>query len=149
MSNAYISTKEFDELLQNLTPVEARLYNCVYGSILVNPDVEYFSDSNLSAILNIPTGSIANAKSGLKQKGYMLLSRFKDERGTPCIRVIIGKEQVELYNLGITAEITNLKAYNQLKGKFRLLDPSLTAAEQAKAVADFNEYFKEHKSEFN
>lgn len=149
MSNAYISTKEFDELLQNLTPVEARLYNCVYGSILVNPDVEYFSDSNLSAILNIPTGSIANAKSGLKQKGYMLLSRFKDERGTPCIRVIIGKEQVELYNLGITAEITNLKAYNQLKGKFRLLDPSLTATEQAKAVADFNEYFKEHKSEFN
>lgn len=149
MSNAYISTKEFDELLQNLTPVEARLYNCVYGSILVNPDVEYFSDSNLSAILNIPTGSIANAKSGLKQKGYMLLSRFKDERGTPCIRVIIGKEQVELYNAGITAEVTNLKAYNQLKSKFRLLDPSLTAAEQAKAVADFNEYFKEHKSEFN
>lgn len=148
MSNAYISTKEFDELMQNLTPVEARLYNCVYGSILVNPGVEYFSDSSLSAVLNVPAGSIANAKTGLKQKGYLLLARFKDDRGTPCIRVIIGKEQVELYNMGITGEITNLKAYSKYKDQFRLTDPTLTPDQQKDAVEAFNEYYNENKAEF-
>jgi hypothetical protein len=148
MSNVYISRQEFDELLQTLTTTEARLYNLIHSSILENPDVEYFSDSNLSAVLNVPPGTIANAKSALKQKGYMLLVRFKDDRGTPCIRVIVGKEQVELYNMGITAEITNIKAYNKLKQQFRLLDPTLSAEEKTKAIEAFNAYYDSHKTEF-
>jgi hypothetical protein len=148
MSNVYISRQEFDELLQTLTTTEARLYNLIHSSILENPDVEYFSDSNLSAVLNVPPGTIANAKSGLKQKGYMLLVRFKDDRGTPCIRVIVGKEQVELYNMGITTEITNIKAYNKLKQQFKLLDPTLSAEEKTKAVEAFNAYYDSHKTEF-
>lgn len=149
MSNVYISRQELESLIQNLTTTELRLYNLIHNSILENPSIDYFSDANLASILGVSTSSISNAKSGLKQKEYMLLVRFKDETGVPCMRVVVGKEQVELYNMGIKSEITNLKAYNQLKNKFRLLDPSLTADEQAKAVVEFNEYFKEHKSEFN
>ena len=148
MGNVYLSEKELDELAQCLTPMEFRLYINIYYSIMKNPEVEYFSDANLANLLKAPVSSVANSKTGLKQKGYLLLARFKDDRGTPCIRVIVGKEQVELYNMGITAEITNLKAYNKLKDQFKLLDPTLTPDQQKDAVEAFNEYYKENKAEF-
>ena len=148
MSNVYISNLELDELVRELTTVELRLYILIHNSILENPNVDFFSDSNISARLNIPIGSIRNAKTALKNKGYMLLLRFKDETGMPCIRVIVGKEQVELYNLGIKGEVTNLKGFDKLKQQFGLSDPTLTQDQKLEAVRKFNEYFENNKEEF-
>lgn len=148
MNNVYLSMQEVEDLLKNLTATEARLYSRIYYSVLENPPVEFFSDAHLAALLKVSASSIQSAKTGLKQKGYMLLARFKDETGTPCIRVIIGKEQVELYNMGIKGEVTNLKAYNKHKDRFRLTDPTLTPDQQKDAVEAFNKYYKENKAEF-
>ena len=148
MSNVYISNLELDELVRELTTVELRLYILIHNSILENPNVDFFSDSNISARLNIPIGSIRNAKTALKNKGYMLLVKFKDETGTPCIRVIVGKEQVELYNLGIKGEVTNLKGFDKLKQQFGLSDPTLSQNQKLEAVRKFNEYYENNKEEF-
>ena len=148
MSNVYISTLELDELVRELTSVELRLYILIHNSILENPNVDFFSDSNLSTRLSIPIGSIRNAKTALKKKGYMLLVKFRDETGIPCIRVIVGKEQVELYNLGIKGEVTNLKGFESLKQQFGLSDPTLSQDQKLESVRKFNEYYENNKEEF-
>ena len=148
MSNVYISTLELDELVRELTSVELRLYILVHNSILENPTVDFFSDANIATRLNIPIGSIRNAKTSLKSKGYLLLIRFRDETGIPCIRVIVGKEQVELYNLGIKGEVTNLKGFDKLKQQFGLSDTTLSQDQKLEAVRKFNEYYENNKEEF-
>lgn len=148
MSNVYISATELDDLIQNLNVPEMRLYSAVVNSCLQNPSVDFYSNESLAALLSTSVGSIKNAKTGLKQKGYLLLIPFKDERTFPCMRVIIGKEQVALYNMGITAEITNPKAFDKLLAQFRLNDPSLSHEEKTQKVNEFNEYYKEHRAEF-
>lgn len=148
MSNVYISTLELDELVRELTSVELRLYILVHNSILENPTVDFFSDANIATRLNIPIGSIRNAKTSLKNKGYLLLVRFRDETGIPCIRVIVGKEQVELYNLGIKGEVTNLKGFDKLKQQFGLSDTTLSQDQKLEAVRKFNEYYENNKEEF-
>jgi hypothetical protein len=148
MSNVYISASEMDDLIQSLNSTELRLYSLVFNSILQNPTIEYFSDQSLAAALSQAVSSVKNAKSGLKQKGYLLLVKFKDERNFPCLRVIIGKDQVALYNMGITAEVTNPKAFNKLFSQFKLNDPTLSHDEKAQKVTEFNEYYKEHRAEF-
>lgn len=148
MSNVYISAAEFDDLIQNLNVPEMRLYSAVFNSIIQNPAPDFYSDTSLAKLLSISVGSVKNAKTGLKQKGYMLLVRFKDERNIPCMRVIIGKDHVAAYNLGITAEITNPKVFDKLIAQFKLNDPSLTPEEKVQKVCEFNDYYKAHQSEF-
>ena len=148
MTNVYISTLELDKLVSELTSVELRLYILIHNSILENPNVDFFSDANIATRLNIPIGSIRNAKTSLKNKGHLLLIRFRDETGIPCIRVIVGKEQVELYNLGIKGEVTNLKGFDKLKQQFGLSDPTLTQDQKLEAVRKFNEYYENNKEEF-
>ena len=148
MTNVYISTLELDELVRELTSVELRFYILIHNSILENPNVDFFSDANIATRLNIPIGTIRNAKTSLKTKGYLRLVRFRDETGIPCIRVIVGKEQVELYNLGIKGEVTNLKGFDKLKQQFGLSDPTLTQDQKLEAVKKFNEYYEDNKEEF-
>ena len=146
--DVYITGNELEDLIDNLSSTELKLYSKLHNSILHNPTIEYFTDENLSKELNLSIGSIKNAKTGLKQKGYALIVKFKDELGKPCLRVIVGKDQVTLYNLGINVQITNAKAFNKLLDRFPVLDPNITQQQREDYVKQFNEYYLENLNEF-
>ena len=148
MSNVYITSNELIDLVNNLSGTELKLYSLLHNSAMLNPTVDYFEDINLAKELQVSDGTVRNAKSALKQKGYALIIKFKDEDNNPCLRVIVGKEQVNLYNLGIKCEITNSKAFNRLLSKFPIMDSSLTAAQREEAVKEFNKYYLDHIEEF-
>jgi len=148
MTNVYISTSEMDDLIDNLNPTEMKLYNLLKGSALINPSVNYFDSDNLAMLLKTTTNTINKSKSILKQKGYALIVRFRDESKEPMVRVIVGKDQVYLYNLGLKYEITNSKAFNRLLNKFPIMDNSLTVAQREEAVKEFNKYYLDHIEEF-
>lgn len=146
--DVYLSMAEHMEAHSNLTSAEYRLFMLLHNSVLLNPTVDYFEDASLATELDLSISSIKNARIGLRQKGYALLIKFKDESNEPCLRVIVGKDQVALYNLGIKAEITNAKAFNKMLEMFPVLDPNLSQADRDELVKGYNKYYLEHINEF-
>jgi len=146
MRNIYITTSELLDLLGNLTPNEVNLYTVLKHSLLINPQVDYFSDDNLAKEINVTPSSIKKMKSVLKTKGYALISKFKDENQNPMVRVVVGKEQIALYNAGLMVEITDASAYNQMIKKYDLLNPSLTEEQRKELVAKINKEYSESES---
>jgi DNA-binding MarR family transcriptional regulator len=148
MSNVYVSTDECRDLLKHLTPTEHELYVLLKGSILRNPTPKYFTNENLAKELGVAESTLKNAKAGLKKKGYAVVVHFKDERKQPMVRLVVGLEQVELYNLGVNVEITNAKAYDKLLQKFPVTNPTLSENQREEMIEELNQYFLEHGSEF-
>jgi DNA-binding MarR family transcriptional regulator len=148
MTNVYISASEQMDVYNNLTVTEGKLYTLLKSSPMLNPDTEYFTSKNLAKVLEISISTLDNAKSALKKKGYALVIRFKDENQKNIVRVVVGKDQVELYNLGILCEITSARAYNKLLKKFPVTNPTLTEDQRNQLVNDLNEYYAEHAQEF-
>jgi len=89
-------------LVKNLTPIEFRLYVEVYYAANKNWIPEQYSNTNLANLLNVSVGSIAKAKSILKKKSYLVFINKKDG-----LHIIIGKDQVELYNKQINEKYKN------------------------------------------
>jgi len=144
MTDVYISGWEMEDLIANLTTTELRLFTKLHNSVLINPSVDYYEETNLAKELNLAVSSIKNAKTALKQKGYAIIVKFKDEQGKPCLRVIVGKDQVTLYNLGINVEITDAKEFQKMLKKYPITDPSLTIEQREEMVKQINqEYLQE------
>ena len=143
MSNVYISADENIDLIDNLTPAEHKLYSIVKRSIMINPKPEYFDNGNLANEIGVNTNTLAKLRSNLKTKGYLLITKFKDEDGDPMVRVVVGKDQVALYNKGIKVEITNAKQYKEMINKYDLLNPSLSKDELADRIDQANKEYSE------
>lgn len=146
MTNIYISTGELKAMLDELTPAEMGLYNLVKGSVMSNEAPIFYESKSLAISLGIKTTSVANLRSSLRTKGWLLITKFKDERGEPMVRVVIGKDQVTLYNLGLNVEITDAKAYKNLVKMFPFDDPETTLEERKALVAQANQYYKENNN---
>jgi Iap family predicted aminopeptidase len=147
--NVYITTEEMLDLLSNLTPNEVKLYTVLKHTALdkqITP--AFFEDQNLSEKLDVSKATVKKMRSVLKTKGYARIIKFPDEDGTPMVRVVVGKDQVELYNLGVKAEITNARAYKKLLQQFPVTDKSLTQEEREQEVKDLNQYYLDHAHEF-
>lgn len=140
MSNVYISTQEAKDIYQNLSQPEYMVYVTVKGMVLGNHSPEDLSNKFLGKELGVSDKSIANAKSSLKKKGYLVIDNFKDANGSPRADVFIGKDQVELYNLGLKYSIADAKIYKELTKKFRFLDQSLSLEERKAEIDKANEY---------
>jgi hypothetical protein len=95
-TKAYV--KELLNMCNILTKTEYNLYLLLGSLCEQDKDIETYKDSSLAKELDLSLSSVANAKTGLKQKGYALILWFKDEKNKPVLRVVLGKDQVELYN---------------------------------------------------
>lgn len=141
MRNIYIDTFELEDLLNNLKPTELRLYNHIMGLVIKNPAVEDLNTPALAKALNSSVSTIKKSRATLTSQGYLVIRKFKDEDGDALVRVVIGKDQVTLYNLGLKVEITDAKAYKELDKKFGFTNPKLSREESAEAVKKANEYY--------
>jgi hypothetical protein len=148
MSNVYISSSELADMLDHLTNAELKLYNHIKGGVVKQVDETFFTRKSIAEVLNISPRSVDNLKAALKKKGYLIIDKFKDNRGKQMVRVIVGKDQVILYNLGLNLEITNAKAYNQLLKLYPVTDANLTESQRKLMIEDLNKYYLEHKHEF-
>lgn len=148
MTNVYISAYEQMDIYDNLNTTEGRLYTLLKSSVLSNCTPEYFTSANLAKELNVSVSTLDNTKSSLKKKGYALIIKFKDESLRNMVRVVVGKEQVTLYNLGVMVEITNAKAYNKLLKKFPITDSNLNDADREILVEQLNKHYLENISEY-
>ena len=146
MSNVYMDEHEIKEAVDALTTSEFKLYVQLYYAILKNPDTSYFSDANLAKELGLAVGTVASAKSALKAKGFARIVKFKDESGSQCLRVIIGKDQMALYNAGIKVSITDPKAFNTILDEYPLLDTTIPIEQREKMVDEINQKYSNNKS---
>ena len=144
MTNVYISASENMDLLDNLTNTENKLYTLLKSSVLRNPTADFFSTVSLANEIGVSANTLKNAKSALKKKGYALIIKFKDENQSTVVRVVVGKDQVELYNLGVMVEITNTKAYNEMLKQFPITDAKLSDDQRSEMVKKLNEHYLEN-----
>lgn len=149
MRNVYIDCDELDDLVDNCRPAEIKLYNLLVQSVLLNPSVDFYSTANLARSLEMSEGTLKKARASLMLKGYILLCKFRDETNEPMIRVIVGKEQVELYNLGLKVEIQDAKAYRKLVKEFDFIDPTLSLEERKDRVKKANTAYATNPQEYN
>lgn len=147
-SNVYISATEAKDLLDNLSTMENKIYITLKESVMQNPTPDFFTSANLAVVLQASPSSIDNARSKLKTKGYAQIIHFRDENKRPMVRVVIGKDQMRLYSLGVMCEITNAKAFNKLLDMFPVLDPKYTEDERQDIVNQLNQHYIENKGEF-
>ena len=142
MNNIYITSYELRDLIDNLTTGELKLYSVLYEAILKNPHTDYFSDVNLAKECGYTVSSLNTAKSGLKQKGYALIVKFKDETNTSCMRIIVGQDLVKLYNLGVKVRINDSKHYKEMLKKYDLFNPTYTIQQREEIIKQINEEYK-------
>lgn len=146
MSRTYLDTTELDEMIQALTTTEFRLYVYILGLVNKNANTNNFTTDDFAAALQLSVGAIKNARSSLQRKGYLIIKRFKDEDGEPIVRVVLGKDQVELYQLGLKVEIRDGKAFKELVARFDFMNPSLNSEQRRCAVETANKYYLDHLS---
>ena len=60
------------------------------------------------------------------------------------LRVVVGKDQVELYRLGLMYEISDSSQYKTLVKKFDFTNPTLTEDERKERIQQANTYWKEN-----
>jgi len=147
-TTVYLSVKETQDLITQLTASEAMLYTEIKGMVLESPDASQLKNAALAARLNTPERTIINAKASLKKKGYMVITFGTDGDGDTTAQVYLGKDQVELYNLGLKVEITDARAYKKLLKRFPIDNPTLSQEERIKLVKAFNEYYENNREEF-
>ena len=148
MSQNYISTKEALDIRDNLNQQEFILYATIKGMIGTDPLAEELKNPALAKRMNLSEKSIANAKSGLKRKGYLLITFSRDADGYLRADVILGKEMMTLYNLGLKVAFTSAKHYNKVMAKFPVDNPTLPDAERMQIAEEANKYILAHPEEF-
>jgi hypothetical protein len=141
MTNLAIRSQEFIALTNNLSISELKLYFVLYDSQLLKPSPDYFTDANLAQECNLSLSSLVNAKSGLKQKGYALIKKLKHENNSTYVEIIVGKHQVELFNLGLPFEILDLTHHEKLMVIIR--NPKLTTEERIEILKKHEKHYKQ------
>lgn len=144
MRNVYVDTVELEDLLTNLKPVELRLYNYLMGLAVKNPSTDAFETKAMADVLNVAQGTIKNARASLKHKGYLVIRKFTDESGDSMVRVVLGKDQVQLYNLGLKVEITDSSQYKALAEMFMFNDPTMSPEERKERAEAANTHYLSH-----
>ena len=139
-SQYYPGLKEELDLLDSLSTSEYKVYLFLNYSPIRNLAPEDYSAEAISTELGLAVKTVQNALSALKKKGYANLVWFKDERGSQGVKVIVGKEQMQLYALGLDVCIKDAKLYNELLSKFPVNDPSLDIEKRKALVKEANEY---------
>lgn len=145
MSNVYLSIAESQDLISNLTTAEFMLYTTVKGMTLERPCAEALRTPELASRLGVTQKTLSNIKSSLKKKGYLIITFGKDGDGELTAQVFIGKDQVELYNLGLKYEITDASSYRKLVKMFPFTDSSLSLDERKQLITAANEYLQNYK----
>ena len=141
-TNIYITHAEHVDLLDNLTAGELKLYSYLKFSPLCNRPPELFKADALACALNVNVQTIRNNLSSLRKKGYALIEFFKDERKALGVKVVVGKDQVELYNLGLDVQISDAQTYQKVLDRFPITDPTKTLDERRLLIEQANEYAK-------
>lgn len=139
--HVYMSTYEVNEALEELTTAEFKLYNLLYGSVLKNVSPSFYKPKELAILLNVKPNTVSKLLTSLKQKRYVVIEWFKDNSGTQMVRVVLGKDQVDLKNMGIDVEITSAKHYAEMLKRFNLLEPNISQEEKEKRVQAANKYY--------
>lgn len=142
MNNIYINHTELSDLVDNLSPREVKFYSQIKYNALSKPPASYYLTPELAATFKMTTKAMSDMKSKLKKKGYLIIITGKDERGNPTAKVIVGKDQVELYNLGLDVEITDSKTYKEMLKHFPITDQSLDLEKRKELVELANEWLK-------
>ena len=141
-SNIYISPKEGEDILDNLNTGEHKVYHYLRHSPLFNRTPEEFKPAAIAAYTNQALKTVQNQLTSLKKKGYAEIVWFRDERNNQGVKVIVGKDQMLLYKLGLDVQITDGKQYNQILEKFDILNPTLSDTDRQELVKQANEYVK-------
>lgn len=144
-TNLYITEEETLDLLDNLTPNEHKFYAFCKFSPLKNHTPEDFTSAGLAEHLGMSVKSVDTVKGSLRKKGYVVIRKFKDERGLTLVRVIVGKEMVLLYNCGLNVAITDSKAWPTMIRKFpQILEANVDPAARKAWIDEMNQYYKDN-----
>ena len=139
-SNIYIAHSEQLDLLDNLSMGELKVYSYLKFAPLRNQQPESFKADALATALSMAPKSVRNNLTNLRKKGYAVVEFFKDERKDLVVKVVVGKDQVELYNLGLNVQINDAQTYTKLLEKFPLTDVSIPLEERKALIDDANAY---------
>ena len=147
-SHIYPSSELMIELLDNLSPTEVKLYLYYGYAPLTNPDKNYFSNETISNNLKIPIGTVKNAKHALKRKDYLRLSTYANNNGQKILKIILGRENTILHDLGFEARVVKPALRNRLLHKFNFEDPNIGLTERKELLSQANQYIKNNPTEF-
>lgn len=137
----YLTQLELIDLVNTLPSQDLKLYGHLLDLAAKNPTPEQFETVNLAKALNVKEGVIRKSRASLVKHEYLIIEKFKDYQGDKMVRVVLGKEPVRLYKLGIKVSISNAKAYKEILKKFPIDNPTLTQEERNKLVEEANNYY--------
>ena len=138
--NIYLSYEELVDIQENLSTGEQRLYTYLRYAPLKQLTPEDFKSEALAAATKVASKTVQNTLSALKRKGYAQIVFFLDERGNQGVKVIVGKEQVQLYTLGLDVCITDAATYQQILKRFPLDNDTVPLEQRKQMVKEANEY---------
>ena len=142
MCNRYLTSNEIREMVRELSPSEIDLYIAVRDLSYVKPEAYKLKNKYLAELIGTTEKLLSKQKSSLRKKGYMLIEHYKDPRGDAMVNVVLGKEQVMLYELGLKVRIVDYKAFKKLNAVYGLFDENITLEERKerlKAMLEDNE----------
>lgn len=136
------SLAEYNDLNENLTQPEKKLYEILKNAWELNVPPEYFKTQNLAKLMHINAKTCTVVKSRLKTKGYAQIRFFKDENNKQMVRVVVGKEQMVLYQLGVLRQIMDSAQYDALLEEYPITDPDLSTEEREDLIQQFNSNYE-------
>jgi len=149
MSNVYIPAHETLELIQALTQREHILYVTISGMVLGNTDPKDLKNAALAETTGFDLKTVAKLKSSLKSKGYLVIVFSKNSDNKPLAEVHIGKDQVDLYNVGLRIAISAKGYKNMLKRYPDLLNKDMSEGAQERLIEDINKSFNKDPNQYN
>lgn len=138
--NIYLSYDELVDIQENLSSGEQRLYTYLRYTPLKQLSPEDFKADALATAINAASKTVQNMLSALKRKGYAQIVFFTDERGNQGVKVVVGKEQMQLYNLGLDVCITDAAAYQQILKRYPLDNDTVPLEQRKQMIKEANEY---------
>lgn len=141
----YISEQEQLDLIDALTPTEFKLYTTLIFSLSKNWSPADYQYDAIARRMRCSTKTIQNTYYSLRKKGYVELAFFKDEQKEQCVKVVIGKDMVELYKLGVSASITDSQHLQEAMAMYPLDRANMSQEEINEAVERINQHIMNHQ----
>ncbi|MGL4484271.1 MAG: hypothetical protein ACRCUS_04915 [Anaerovoracaceae bacterium] len=143
----YITEQEQIELIDALTPTEYKLYVVLKCSCLKNWEPEQYKYAALAKYMGMATKTLQNTYYTLKKKRYVDISFFQDAQKQLCVKLVIGKQMIQLHEMGIAISIANSKAFTAALKLYPIDDLSLTKEQLQERFESINAYV--HKIQLN
>ena len=138
----YIAKDEQLDIITSLTTAELRLYTILKFSLSENWTPEDYILTNIATREGIHPRTLQNTYYSLKKKGYVDINFFKDAQKETYVKVVIGRDMVQLHQLGLTVAMSSSKELTEALKLYPLNDPTLTKEERIERVKSINEYIE-------